>query len=413
MTDPLESDEEAGAAIEPSDGAGSGGRPFVYPDTIYEPRAIDGAAFLFFEEALDLPLPPLIFTQEAFDLLDLVDRRSPLWAPTLHSILDTWDVEMAGWQNFEKSIEPLRDRYKTVMLAYPANEEALADVDSLIAAAGLSVADVTPIADPVCACGELVLHLFLEAWLECEQDYEKLYEYCERIFRNEDFADLLVRAYFFRTLVLARFHHFAPVILLNNPRLMPLLGDLPVEAEPRADESFDPITWELFRQILSPHLDPISYDRAEILADILTNRTDELQRYRQKCERLAEEVQAPGAPGDMTKVVRRFVRLHVADEIADLLRLNRRARDAYINSVLEDEKTWAATLAAIGALATGHLELSVGAGLGGLASLGTKALRAARERREALRTSTSASSTASVDPTDAWRDGHFPSSPIG
>lgn len=374
-------------AITPEE-SGPLGAPFVYPDPIYEPRAIDGAAFIYFDEPIVLTLPPLVVTERAFELVDLVERRQPAWGAKLHGVLATWDREMAGWQGVERVIQPLRDRYTSVWTAYPANDEALADVDDLIAAAGLALEDVSGAVDPVCACGELVLHIFLESWLERDEDVEKLYAYCERIFTDGSLASLLLRSYFFRTLIIARFQNVAPVLLLNNPRLAPLLQGLPIE--PAADTSapsFDPITWEFFRQILSPHVDPLDHRRAEALADIYAHRSEELKRYRKKCERLADEVRAPVPIDELTTRVARFVRDNVADEIADLLRLNRRARDEYIASVLEDEKTWAATLGAAAALASGHVELSVGAGIGGVASLGAKALRAARERRETLRTS--------------------------
>jgi hypothetical protein len=362
--------------------------PFVFPDAIYEPRAIDGAAFLFFDNPLILPLPPLLLTDDAFDLVDLVDRRQPSWGPVLHRVLAVWDTEMAGWQEVERAIDPVRAKFSSAMFAYPADEEALSDVDDLIAAAGLTLPDVVPAVDPICACGELVLHIFLEAWLEHDEDLERLYGYCERIFADLSFESLLMRAYFFRTLLIARFQKFAPVLLLNNPRLAPLLRNLPVEPQPEDPASdFDVITWELFRQILSPYVDPLNYERAEALADILANRTTELERYRKKCEQLAEQVQAPETLGALTARVQQFVRLHIADDIAELLRLNRRARDDYMAAVLEDEKTWATTLGSIAALASGHPGLSVGAGIGAVASLGAKALRAARERRETLRTS--------------------------
>jgi len=371
-----------------SDDRGSLDGPFVFPDAIYEPRAIDGAAFLFFEKPLLLPLPPVLLNTDAFELTDMVERRQPAWAPALDGVLAVWDRQMAGWQEVEKAIEPVRSRFTAPLLAYPANDEALSDVDDLIAAAGLTLPDVLPAVDPICACGELVLHIFLEAWLEYDEDLERLYGYCEQIFTDRSFESLLSRSYFFRTLIIERLENVAPVLLLNNPRLVPLLGNLPVEPQPEAPESdFDVITWELYRQILSPHVDPLNYERAEALADILANRADELGRYRKKCEQLAEQVQAPETLGDLTSRVQRFVRLHIADDIAELLRLNRRARDDYIAAVLEDEKTWAATLGSIAALASGHPGLSVGAGVGAVASIGAKGLRAARERREKLRSS--------------------------
>jgi hypothetical protein len=118
-----------------------------------------------------------------------------------------------------------------------------------------------------------------------------------------------------------------------------------VEPQPEDPGSdFDVITWELFRQILSPYVDPLNHQRAEALADILANRTEELERYRKKCEQLADQMQTPETLAELTARVQRFVRLHIADEIAELLRLNRRARDDYIAAVLEDEKTWATTL---------------------------------------------------------------------
>jgi hypothetical protein len=293
-----------------------------------------------------------------------------------------------GWEATQSVLAPLREEgFVTVMTIYPTDVAALDRVDDLLAATGMTARDAVAIISPEEAAADLVRHILLESWLEVGEDVEALYGYCEQFFRG-DLAEVMARAYLMRLLpASAVTEAFAP-ILLNNPRVAYLFDRLSVEHdEPSVAAEDDAVAWEFFRQILRPYLDPIDSERVERILELRASRAEEVRRLRLKCEWLVDEIRDAPALEELPQTVDRFIRLHVADEIAALMQLDRRARETFLNELLLDEKVWGSSLTAISAWATGHMAVSVGAAITALSMAGPKALRTARERRETLKAS--------------------------
>lgn len=96
----------------------------------------------------------------------------------------------------------------------------------LITAAGFDSEQMRGVIDYRLAAGELLKHVFLEMWLELDEDDEKLFGYCAGLFSDRDRVErALAEAYVARVVALPP--SLGSTILLNNPRLIPLLEALP------------------------------------------------------------------------------------------------------------------------------------------------------------------------------------------
>jgi hypothetical protein len=161
---------------------------------------------------------------------------------------------------------------------------------------------------------------------------------------------LLAAAYLLRLAPLADV--VTPPLLLTNPRLEALLRPLgtPAVDHPASPSNHSIATWEFFRHLVSPAVDPLNERTVAALDDCLRDRADEIDAMRFACERLAEQ---PGevSPADVPRRVETHIRRHVAEDLAELLRLDERAKGEYVASLLSDRATWAGLLTA-GAAAT-------------------------------------------------------------
>lgn len=371
-------------------------RAFVFPDPLYRTALLDGAAFLFFREgkiAVTSPPTPGFAAPEAEVFLDVVNQRQPDWKPVFHRVYALWDAEGAGYLRAVEILQPLEDTYSRVMIAVPADLDALERSEQLITAAQFSPEQMDAVIDPICASGELLNHIMLEMWLHFDGDVDRLYAYCGELFSDpERVRSTLHRAYLFRVVPIWR---AAPqgAFLLNNERILPFFLALPVA---RPDEATDPppsevsretVTWEIFRQLLNPFVDPISPSTAELLAECRADRSDEIDSLKRQCERLAEQVQELDELREVPATVEDFIRLHVADDVADLLRLNEQAKAKFLESLLTDRGVWVSVLAGAHGTSAGSVEWTAAGVIGGIATLGSKGYAALADRKRRLETS--------------------------
>ncbi len=302
-------------------------------------------------------------------MIDLVSERAPDWAPGLSFALETWRVSHEGANRAREVLDPVRERLQWAWLVYPADRDAMDRADRLIGESGFGVEELATMIDPGVAGAELLRHALLEIWLECDQDLEAFFDACGRVFAREGFQRRLVQAYLLR---FAPFKGAPSPLLLSNERLLPLIVRMGEahsgESSPLEEaEADDTLAFEIFRRIISPRLDPLSPAGAETAAEILASREDELVALRSQCDKLSEQLNGT-QPDRMRAVVDEFMRRHVADDLAAVLRLSDRAKTEYLAQVASDKIAWTSLITTVVAATQGAPQLTLAGGIGAIAT---------------------------------------------
>jgi len=272
----------------------------LLPDTCWNTELISGAVFLYFNENLGFTLHPSVSTFmtgiDPFDFARYVETKKPVWCQKFAQFFDYWRAFESNLRRTTELIEPLRISFKMVMLSYDRGSNAWQEARDLLSAVPLPLKQIESLIDPFSAADELFAHIFFEKYLELyfagasdaelvamgqragkaggalprvNVDWGMLYNYCETLFHSQDLHTLLTTAYLFR-LPLFRYSRFA---LLSNPGLVPLLSSLQVQRDvtpEQGEAALDCVSWEIFRQLVSEHCDPLSRARVSGLVDLLS-----------------------------------------------------------------------------------------------------------------------------------------------
>jgi hypothetical protein len=283
--------------------------------------------------------------------------------------------------------------------------------EELISSSSLSGEEINQLIDPYSAADELFAHIFFETYLELYEghrseeeiialgkevaqsgrvatkkvDWRKLYEHCDKLFRDKSLPDILTRTYMFRVPILRQLSG----VLLSNQSLINFLAPLPVQAEQPKPNPFelDPIAWEFFRQLASSYLDPLNETAITKRESLLTDRTAEIEALQRRCLSLAEEFKGETNIDRLQRNIAQHIRIHVEAEMQQLFSLNKDAVRDLFNKVMADEKFWAGTATYIYSIFNGGAVLSAASGIYALSNVGSKAMQALAGRSEKLRTS--------------------------
>jgi hypothetical protein len=233
------------------------------------------------------------------------------------------------------------------------------------------------------AASDLRRHIFLEAFLEQGSDINALYEYCEQLFTNNDLKHLLLSAYLLRVTALKLITPGLGV-LLTNPRVAELLvAAVPESSEIAPTDVIDVVAWEIFRQIISPRIDPLTDDRIALIGEIRTTRAAErtalVDRCRDTASKLVEQ-HYEMRPDEL----RQYVQTRVDPEIAALLKLDTKAVRAVIDELFSDKATWAALAGLIAGLASGSTILSATGAIAALSAVGAAAYKTSVKTRSTI-----------------------------
>lgn len=361
---------------------------WVYPDPVTGPNVLSGAVFLYFPGPLLFTLPPQVLTPGSYNLLPLIKERQPDWSWIFLRLFRAWRQQQDGSRKMLEALEPLRGKaFKVMWLVYAATSEALEESATLVASSGMSMEEVAELISRDNASGEIIRHIMLERFLELDEDVDTLFDYCGKLFARERLEELLTKGYLLRLPMWRDLTVSDTTVMLTNERLSKFLSALPVEptapSNPELDN--DVIAWELFRQILSPRLDPLNAGRAEFIAKLLESRKGEIERLKVKCCALAEEIKQPATLAELPDKVELFIKKRVEGEVADLLQLDRRSAEDFFVSLFVDKTTWAATLALIYSLIAGQIHITSGAAIAALSSVGAKGFKAATDRHRKLK----------------------------
>ena len=361
--------------------------PIIFPDPISSLAEITGATFLYFDRPLLMGVPAGVITsvaEQSFGLMELLKDRDPPWAATLYFVLEQARQQSIGVGSVLDRLATVRDAtLRTIYFAYPAGEipfsaasEAATELARRLPGAAACITHAT-------AASDLRRHILLEAFLEKGNDTSMLYEYCEQLFTKNDLDHLLLSAYLLRVTALEQVTTELGV-LLTNPRVVELLAAA-VPAAPEVDpiDIVDAVAWEIFRQIISPRLDPMTDDRIALIGEIRTMRSAERIALVDRCRDTASKlVEQRGAmkPNEL----RQYVETHVEPEIAALLKLKTKEVRAVIDELFSDKITWGALAGLITGLAGSSPLLSATGAVAALSALGAAAYKARVKTRSTI-----------------------------
>jgi hypothetical protein len=392
-----------------------------FPDSLWTPDQISGSSFLYFHnEKIGFSLHPSVSSYlsgvNTFSFISFLKEKSPFWKDSFLRFFDTWYKFRDSLQATHDLIEPLRsDSFITIMFSYNRGTHAWKAADELIEASTLDIDNITSLIDLFHACDELYSHLFYEKVLEarygdmpfeagaelwkkkaqsvrCPKDLVKdfdwtpIYEYCNELFTSKTLPELLTQAYMFRMPLLKD----ASAILLSNPNLVTLLSSLPVsgikDEQSNAKLEADVIAWEFFRQLVSPAVDPLDTSKVKLIMEMIKQRVEEIERLKNKCYELSLNLSDEKNIETLVPRVKDIIRAKVANDLQELLKIDKKAFEKLLTEIFSDEKTWAAVSSFIFGLLTGGEVITAGAAIYELSRVGAKAFKEAANRREKLST---------------------------
>lgn len=398
-----------------------------FPDSLWVPEMISGAAFLYFQEPMSFTIPSAssieILGAGPSKLVDLVKERDPKWGDEFRKMFHLYVVGTKLSSKTMKLLEPLHGPcFKWIHLVFPHTTEWLNEAEDLQRSTGYEESSIIKMINPLTAGDSLAKHILFEMYVqtvhpeksdhelvdlgkqcarrsisgdtipsEYDADATPLYEYCDELFSKQSLTRLLCKAYMLRLVALRNIKK-VDILFVSNSEIIPLLSSMPIETnddQSRSqtyEASEDIIAWEIFRQILFPAIDPLDERRVELVAEYRNERKDEISRLRNKCSRLAHRLPKTPSTENLEKVISDLVEREVRHEIADLLQLDHKAIEDFMTSVFSDEKTWLAIAAFISAFFSGHEIIKAGAAIAALSNLGAKAFKTAFDRRKTLRT---------------------------
>jgi len=371
----------------------------LYPDALYDLNSISCASFLYFKKGnIAVTLHPTVsmFLSgcDPSDFRLYVQNKNPSWQSGYFLLYNLWLESSKHIQQTGKFLEPLHKQkiYQSIWLAYAKTEEILDKAEEFISNLGMSYEELLKLINIEQAAQELMAHLHFEKILELygtpsqssktefikrEIDYKLLYNYCDNFFKKTTIQQALVRAYFFRLITVGGFNNF----MLSNEKLIPLLNKLPkkdktieVTQEINDEETLDVVSWEIFRQIVSPYLDEKEpKNRVEITSGFLQFKNTEIQRLKTKCWLLAENFKSGYDLTLLKSRISKHVAIHVEKDVQELLALDKNAFGEIRDKIFSDEKTWLSLLTFITSIFTGGELITAGAGLAALSNAAAKA----------------------------------------
>lgn len=361
----------------------------VYPDPVTSSDILGGACFLYFKSPLFLTLPPMVVIEEPYEIITLINQRRPQRAENFSILFGSWRLQQNLSNEMLTLLEPLKGKcFKTIWTVYNADIDALKKSEELVKSKNLLLEDVFPLINPYNACGEIIRHIMLESFLELKRDINSLFDYCGEILSSGPIEDLLVKGYLLRVSLLNNIGHKMPIMLTNAGVWNFLSSGLVSEEEDNLNVvDNDVISWEIFRQIISPRLDPLNEERVEFILELIENRQEQIDRLRLKCFSLAEKIKQPKTLSQLPNQIERFIRVEVEKEIADLLKIDKKALDDFFLSIFSDEKTWLAALSFIAGIVSGTTTVTTGAAIATISSLSAKTVQAIGKKKDKLNAS--------------------------
>jgi hypothetical protein len=393
----------------------------IWPDPLWSADTLSGALFLYFDQPLVAPVRAsasiALCGAGPGKLVELVARRSPSWETSFRSMYGLYAAGAKSAAQAADILKPLMGKQLlTAVLAYPHTTEWMDRARTLLDSTGMSTSEILSTVHPFSAADSLAKHVLYEKYLELihpatdgftfgkerasrldsydpipidfDIDPLPLYNYCETLFSATAIEDLLAQAFALRLLFLKECGTFGG-IFLSQTGVLDLLKRLPLDqnkihAGP-VDE--DVISWEIFRQLLSPVLDPLTKESVDLLLKFKSDRPDEVRRLKTKCMSLSTKMADTPTLETVQSEIQRFIEIEVRDDLSALLQIDKRTVEELLVTILSDKKAWASTAALIASSVADQDLLKAGSAIAAMVTLGAEAVRAAATRRKDLKAS--------------------------
>ncbi len=362
----------------------------VYPDPIINTNMLSGAMFLYFDRPIEISLPPLVITEGSYHMLKVIEEKKPDWASTFFRMFYTWQLQMKCCREVFEMLNPLKGEHlKYIWTSYPANKVAMEKSKELIDSSRLSNNALKKMINPINASGELIRHIMLESFLEADKDIYKLFDDCNVLFKEESMDELLVKSYILRLHALNSFPQTSSIVLTNYPIWNSLLNN--EFSSSRSEEKLisegidrDVIAWEIFKNIISPKLDPMDKDKVKFITKLLKSNKAQIEMLKLKCFSLADKLKQNKNLGELPTKAIELIKSDIQKEITELLELDRKAYSDYLTFVFSDEKTWLGLAAFIGGIGSGSSTITTSGAIATLSLVGSKAVQSSKNRREKI-----------------------------
>ncbi len=396
----------------------------VLPDTIWSPHQLSGAAFLYFyEQKIGITLHPSVSVGltgiDSLTFFKYLEQKSPKWKEDFNKLGGLYFSLNKNFNTNFQLLSPLKDKanLSVIQLAYDRGDHAFEKSCELLDSCSLEKEEIFETIDPLHAADELFSHIFFEKVLNVQNpdkspdfffelgkkvaqnqkkgielrndfDWAPIYEYCDELFRKFTLSELLTRAYMFRMPLLMQGDDF----MLSNENLLKLLNSFPVEntgkkSSDDMEKKIDIITWEFFRQILSPYVDPLNKKTINRIIKIINKGKDEIKNFKNKCTILANDVSSEKDLEGVIKIVSNEIELKVSKDLNELLQINRKSFNNFMKDVFSNKATWVSLSGVIYSLIFGGPIITAGAAITAISIFGSKAVKNAFERKEKLQSS--------------------------
>ena len=356
----------------------------MYPDPIIDIEMISGAMFLYFEQPIAITLPPLVITKESYELLNVIIKRQPSWAGTFSEIFNTWLLQQKLCDDVFEILNPLKhdERLSIIWTIYSANALALRKSQELIDLSGKSFESIKKMINPISASGELIRHIMLETFLELDQDVDRLFTYCSTLFEGELLDYLLVKSYLLRLQSLSSIAKGSSIGITNLriwENVLNSVNNDESNIENKLDR--DVISWEIFKNIMSPRLDPLDKDKAEYICKLLKTQHGQIEKLRAKCFSLADKLRDSTKLVELPEKAVELIKSDVQNELSELFELDKKTLGDFLASVFSDEKTWVGVLSFIAGIISGQSTITIGGAIAALSFVGSKSVQVLNQKR--------------------------------
>ncbi len=359
--------------------------PIFLPESLIDPRQVDGSLFIYFDSPIILPAPPLLILPVVGQFLERMLQSH--WWPQAQSLLHGAADYKQRAATMREVLDPLQgSAFIWILMVYPAEVDQFDSATSLLRSGRLRPESVLETVDSRLCAAELLRHL--GAMCASSHGVEFAAERAESLIQNTMLRESLAAAALIR---LSLVHDFAgEAVVLSNPRLVQTLGSLEVEpsSQPVApDIGHEAVAWEIFRQLLHAYTHPLTPEVAERMATIRQDRLDAAKRLRARCLDVARTLGEKHDAESITATAQRLICERLQDDVASVLTIDRKAVRKLIDQLLSNDKVWIGVSGILSVLAGVPPIVAGASGLALVATFGAEAYKQSVVRREKLQSS--------------------------
>lgn len=384
----------------------------LYPDSLYDLDSISCSSFMYFQkEKLGCTLHPTVSMGlggcNPFKFLEFINKKNPTWIKNYWSMFNGWTQGSERYHRTSKVLAPIRkdNLFESVLLSYSKTEEMIEKTKDLILTFGFDYHSLLGMINIEHAFQELMAHIHYEMFLEFygepsiknifslsprNVDFNPLYNYCDKFFNKYSLEEALVITYFLRLASKQNLHD----VMLSNDKLIPLLSKFGSKEDKSSEsglsyyEQIDVVSWEIFRQILSPYIDKIAQDkRVKLTAEFVKKRNDEILKLQNKCFKLAEDFKGEKDVEKLSSNISKHISIYVESDIQDLLRIDKKSFIELRDSIFSDEKTWIGISSFIVSTFVGNEFFTVGSGIVTFSNLMAKTYKVQQDTQKTIKRS--------------------------